>query len=580
MASLPALRSLRALQSCYADYGPDRSVRKRSLLRILGKARLPDAAAVRSYHEILCFLRAVPDDPALLREVEAQLSGFAARPDLRRHARSLRDSGIAGTDIHYPFFEGMARWIVDRWPDRVEVDWAAMTPAQEEELGNRLGFLALPTESPGLDELDLGTRAWVDHLRGVEPDAAFLVRRFRSLRLPDGIQETFYEDLDLPLVLHAGPDTPSRTRARHAGSPRVYQDRPLRRERPDLRTEALREPLLVRVAGRAEARRYLDLAREAMITRFRDLDAFAFGSVDDVRVLDWEDGLQFVAVGMIPGRRLVFEAVTGYLTLRNGVPTGYVLNSALFGSAEIAYNVFETWRGHEAAFVYSRVLATVRHLFGADSFTIYPYQLGDHNEEGLRSGAWWFYQKLGFRPKDPATLRLMERELARMRRRPGHRSPIATLRLLARENVYLHLGPAREDVMGLLPLAAASLAVSRAIGARFGADRERARRVLAAETAERLGGGPDATWSRHEKEAWHRWAPILSVLPDLDGWTRSERAAALEVVRRKGGRHESDFVRAFDAHARLRASLLALGRGAESLLEAGPSARPGRSRES
>ena len=44
----------------------------------------------------------------------------------------------------------------------------------------------------------------------------------------------------------------------------------------------------------------------------------------------------------------------------------------------------------------------LRALFGCDSFAIDPYQLGHHNAEGLSSGAWWFYYKLGFRPIDPA----------------------------------------------------------------------------------------------------------------------------------------------------------------------------------
>ena len=67
-----------------------------------------------------------------------------------------------------------------------------------------------------------------------------------------------------------------------------------------------------------------------------------------MRLVDFGDGLQFAMIGMQPERRLLFETVTGYLTLRNGVPIGYVLSSTLFGSAEIAYNVFETWRGAEA----------------------------------------------------------------------------------------------------------------------------------------------------------------------------------------------------------------------------------------
>src|SRR6185295_13838326 len=111
-------------------------------------------------------------------------------------------------------------------------------------------------------------------------------------------------------------------------------------------------------------------------------------------------------VGVQPARRLMLEAVYAFLTLKNGVPIGYVLNSALFGSAEIAFNVFETFRGAEAAHVYGWVLSCVRSLFGVDSFTIYPYQLGQDNDEALDSGAWWFYQRLGFRPRDRGALSL------------------------------------------------------------------------------------------------------------------------------------------------------------------------------
>ena len=149
---------------------------------------------------------------------------------------------------------------------------------------------------------------------------------------------------------------------------------------------------------------------------------------------------------------MLLESVYGMLTLKNGVPIGYVLVSALFGSSEIAYNVFETFRGGESGHVYGAVLATAHHLFGSDTFTIYPYQLGDDNDEALQSGAWWFYQKVGFRPRDAAALRLMRREQAAMAKRPRHRSTIPTLRRLARANLYYDMGQPRDDVIGELPL--------------------------------------------------------------------------------------------------------------------------------
>ncbi len=151
--------------------------------------------------------------------------------------------------------------------------------------------------------------------------------------------------------------------------------RPLDTARPDLRLALRERPRRVTAVPRTEAQRLIDLAREAMVARSRDLDTFAYGDPDDVRIVDMGDGLEFVAIGLIPERRLLLEAVYGFLTLKNGVPIGYVLNSALYGSAEVAYNVFD-YRGGEAGRVYGQVLAMLRHLFRATAFTIYPYQLG------------------------------------------------------------------------------------------------------------------------------------------------------------------------------------------------------------
>jgi hypothetical protein len=292
-----------------------------------------------------------------------------------------------------------------------------------------------------------------------------------------------------------------------------------------------------------------------MATRQRDLDNFSYGDPRDVRMVDWGDGLAFACIGLLPERRLMLESVYAFLTLKNGVPIGYVLNSALFNSAEIAYNVFETFRGAEAGLVYGRVLATVRHLFGVDTFTIYPYQLGEGNEEAIESGAWWFYQKMGFRPKDEATRKLMDREVAAARRRPGHRSSRANLHALARRNLYYHDGPERDDVIGVLPLANVGLHMMRFFDERFGGDRAQGVWECARQAKVLLGLAERRTWSRGQRLWWYRWAPLVLALPGIERWSGEERRALAEVILLKGGQRESDFVWRFDAHARLRAAL-------------------------
>jgi hypothetical protein len=230
------------------------------------------------------------------------------------------------------------------------------------------------------------------------------------------------------------------------------------------------------------------------------------------------------------------------------------------GSCEIAFNVFETFRGGPSAQVYGRVLAMCRALFEADTFTIYPYQLGHENEEGLRSGAWWFYEKLGFRPRDAVPRAAHRRELAAIRRDPEHRSDRAALKELAAHNLYWSRGAARDDVIGSFPLDRIGFAASDYLSERFGSDRERGERICAEEAARILGVPRWRALPPGERLAFQRWAPLLRVLPGVEGWPRSDRAALASVARAKGGLRESEFVLRFDRHRRLRRAFLELAR--------------------
>ena len=572
-ATAPAA-TLRALERIAREYGAGLAAQKLPLLARLERVSLARAGDVLRLHDVLCFLRAYPDDRAVLDRVERMLAAFAQRADLRRQSQALGDSGVAGTAIHFRFFSPTAQWLARRWPERLTVDWKAFE--NDGDLGDLLPLLAHPSEQPGLDEFEFEVRDWVGRLKGPhETDAAFLLRRFAALRMDELARETLYDKLDPPLVLEPGPGTPARTHARvataAAGAPPpalapgevaperiAFQKLPLSRTRPALRDELARPPIAVREVDEREGEALIDLARAAMVTRARDLDAFSWGDAHDVRMIGCGEGLEFAMIGMIPERRLLLESVYGFLTLKNGVPIGYVLTGSLFGSCEVAYNVFETYRGAEAGPVYGRVLATSAHLFGADCFMVPPYQLGHDNDEAIDSGAWWFYQKLGFRPRDRNVLALMRAEERRFQATPRARSTQATLRRLAAQPVFFHAGRDRDDVLGVLALPAVGLRITDFLARRFGADRERGERECAAEAERLLGAGPGSDWTEGERSAWGRWAPLVCILPGLAEWSAAERRALAEVVRAKGARRESEFVTRFDRHAKLRSAIQAL----------------------
>jgi hypothetical protein len=551
---------LRQLEKLKNVYGGDAAVRKLELLSKL-TARLDKADEVGRLHEFLCFLHAYPDSGPVLKQVEHMLARFARRGDLRRHRRELAETGIAGTDIHYSFFWPTALWLVKRFPDRLFIDWVEF--ANKDKLEDILPMLQPYCESLVFDMLSYSPREWLNRLKGTgETDAAFLIRRFMGLRASSFTREKLFEDLDVPMRLAPGIGTPTRTGAKLSGMPMVFQTRPLSRARPNLRQEIRKPPLRVRSLSPGEGQRIIDMAIEAMITRARDLDAFSYGDKNDVRLVDCGQGLQFACIGQIPERRLLLESVYGFLTIKNGVPIGYVLTSSLFSSSEIAYNVFETYRGAEAAPIFGRVLAMARHIFGADAFFIPPFQLGHNNTEGLKSGAWWFYYKLGFRPEDQQVRWLLRSELRLMRENPRHRSSTATLQKLSSEPVFLYLDRAKQDVLAKIPTEEVGLKISRLLADRFGADREKGVRTLSREAAHLLGVRSQRSWPPAERLVWERWSPLIVMLPGISRWRPEEKRALVQVVRAKGGRRESDYVRLFNKHGRLRRAILKLAQEA------------------
>jgi hypothetical protein len=542
---------LRRLCQIFASYGPGMASEKAALLERLERAALPRAKDVLALHEALCFLRAYPDDDEVLGLADRMLERFAERRDSRRHRRALADSGVAGTETSFRFFAPAARRLARRWPGQVRVDWRQFDG--DARLLRLLPFLALESERAAFDEEGLTARAWLLKHKGERTDAAFLLERWDALGHDRAVLDALYDDLDPPLVLSPGPDTPCRTREKVPGLPVTFQTGPLSRARPDLSAELERGPLSIRDATATEAVALIEMARSAMVPRERDLEVFAYANPADVRLVDAGGGLVFACIGVLPERRSLLEAVVGFLMLKNGVVLGYALCSALFRSSEIAFNVFESFRGGEAAVTFGRLLSVVRALYGSDVFAIDPYQLGHGNKEGLKSGAFWFYAKLGFGPRDRDVRRVYEGELSRMRADRAHRSDLATLKQLVPGYVFFP-AKGRADVLGELSPTRVAGALSRLIAERFAGDRARAKATCEAEAGERLELRQSelASWSPDERSAFERWAPLVVALEGLDAWSTDERRAALQVIRDKGGVREDTFVERFERHAKLR----------------------------
>ena len=458
-----AARDLAIIERNKDRFGAGCAETKLVLLARLDRTRLRTPRQVERLHEALCFMRAYPGDPVVLAAVEHILERFAERADLRRHREALADSGIAGTTTRFRFFWPSALWLAGRWPGHLVLDRS--DGDAEEAIARALPLLVTPAESAALRELDLPGYAAIDRLRGRrETDGAFLVRRVAAMPGDSFTREAFFDAIDASFELAPGADTPARTHARLAFAPFAFPDAPIRRGRPDLRAELRRPPLTVkRLSPRSglQARRARPRGDGDPQPRHRRLRLRQPAR----RVARGRRRRpELHAERRRPERRAVVAATYGSLTLRNGVPIAYLQVDLAGRSAALSYHAFATFRGGEAAYTVARMLAMLHHVLGAGSFTLDPYQLGKGNDDGIESGAWWFYYKLGFRPRAAGVRRVMRGELDRLRANPRHRSSAAVLRRLAEGHLVFDVGSRRP--VPLPPTAAIGLRVANRLAAR------------------------------------------------------------------------------------------------------------------
>lgn len=192
-------------------------------------------------------------------------------------------------------------------------------------------------------------------------------------------------------------------------------------------------------------------------------------------------------------------------------------------------------------------MAAAHHVFGCDSFSIEPYQLGHDNDEGITSGAWWFYRRLGFRPGSAEARRIADREAGRIRLRRGYRSSARSLRALARWHLYFSLDRTRQ---ARLPKTTALLERAAHTLQRFSspdaAERRRAAAVAAGKwiNGRRFGTRPSRILAD--------WAGIILALRSTGRWSQRDRRLLHAIIAAKGGASEREFLRLFRMHDKLR----------------------------
>jgi hypothetical protein len=218
----------------------------------------------------------------------------------------------------------------------------------------------------------------------------------------------------------------------------------------------------------------------------------------------------------------------------------------------MAINIFPEFRSGESSFIIEQLLHLFVAHFAPRVLVIRAFQIGDDNEEALESGAFWFYYKLGFRPVQPRARALAEAEQARIAADRTYRSPLSTLKKLAKSDMFFHLDAGQMDSYREISVARVGYAVTAFIAREFGGNRRLAERASVQRVAQLLEITDWKHWAADEITGFHRMAPLLACLPGIARWSVRDRRQLARIVRVKGSRRERDYALLASRHRRFR----------------------------
>ena len=519
-------RLLDQLDELKNQFAPEPVRRVARLINQLSGEVFNDTDSLVRYHEILLFIRAYPYDASIVRLTEKELRSFASRVWVLQEQeidiaplQHPEVSGIAGTLVTDTFGFYIVRWLSQRHPTEAAIDWEWF----EDE--NRLAatwprFMPLLEEDAQV-EANVPYREWLAAARGNRSELAWLIEQFDELPRDEDERAELYDSQNL-YVRWKPRFSSSRTGMRLAGTKPFYHRGPLiQRREVDLRKELQQSSPPLQRLPLKEGERALDMARESSTIRYRELYGFTHADPNHVYRAEIGRGVELVLMGLPAEKRLPLRACHATMIYKNGVAIGYFEGLSLFERMESGFNLYYTFRDGETAWLYARILHVMRHFTGVTTFSIDPYQIGYENEEGIASGAFWFYRKLGFRPTSRDVLKLVQKEEQKLATRSGYRTSARTLRKLAESPMTFELNQEQAGDW----------------------DRFQVRKIgLKAQ--------------RHKETGL---AAVLALIPDLNRWSVDERKLLDLIVRAKTGAEERTYLELMQRHNRLRREIIKLG---------------------
>lgn len=412
------------------------SAQKKQLLQSVADYTIFDFKSTQLYHDTLLFLLAYPQNEELLKLTKHnlkllcnKLSDYFSEATEKEKWKWIK-TGLIFSTIKSTFSFTITKWILKNFKN------AASFNSSEADF-ETLKIVFRQLLPPGICEVYFENNYSLKQLAiKISGDKKvnvleWTIIQFENSALNENSREQLFALLKIYIDWNLTVDAPSRTTAR-GSSKKIFflQNEPLIKS-VDFKT-VVSKPDFKKLSPDSKSKQQLvNAARGILCSLYRETDPVTYARINETEYFEMERGITIALFYMQPAFRLPLESYVGYMAFRNNIPIAYGGGWIFQQSARFGINILSAFRGGESAFIFSELIRLYHHHFGVNYFHIEPYQIGQKNPDGIKSGAFWFYYRLGFRPMQIALSDLAATEFEKINHDKSYRTEKKILLKLA-----------------------------------------------------------------------------------------------------------------------------------------------------
>jgi hypothetical protein len=386
-------------------------------------------------------------------------------------------------------------------------------------------------------EKDLKHRIAQFHSLKTQTDLEWLLQLIQQSNLDVKTQAIIYNQLGIFIQWKVSDIENSVSFLRGAALPIYYHTKPLDKKinLQDIIQQKLPTPVKLTDKDKAHI---IDAAKMTLFYLYRETEPFTNANKDDITLFQLDKGISIALFGSTIDKRYSLESYIGYLVFKNNIPASYG-GAWIFGErSQFGINILESFRGGESGLIICELLRVYHQYFGATRFVVKPYQFGLHNPEAIKTGAFWFYYKLGFRPENKELRKIAFEEEKQKLINPNYKSAIATLKKYTKSNLALTLS---ETSYPNYDSEVISQKITNHINTHFNGDRQKAITVCFKQLKESLG--IDKTWKPEDIEYAKQLAILFHIQPNSKAWQQKHKKNIQLLIKLKSAKTELPWVK-------------------------------------